>query len=376
MSVLFGRRAETRAVSYQQLWSTGKSLDLRGDKLSTALTLVPVYAATSLIADSVAASPWAVYEDADVPAKVKDQPQLITNPGVDGIDPFTWKHQAMTSALLRGNAYGLILDADRQGIPSKVKWLHPDDVEVIETQRGAPAEFYWNGRHIDRRDLIHIPAYTVAGSVVGLSPIQQFRSQIETGIQAQTFAKNFFKRGTVPPGWLKYLPKGLTAEQSTEAKKRFVASVSSSEPFVSGNDWEYNAISVPAGDAQFLAGMKATANQIAAVYRVAPEDVGGESGGSTLKYASLEMDTLKFNTRTLRPWANRFEAVFNAYIPKGYVKFNLDASARADLKTRYEAHQIAIQSDFKTVDEVRALEELPPLTDAQISRKKELGAVA
>ena len=95
-----------------------------------------------------------------------------------------------------------------------------------------------------------------------------------------------------------------------------------------------------------------------------------------MKYASLEMDTLKFNTRTLRPWANRFEAVFNAYIPKGYVKFNLDASARADLKTRYEAHQIAIQSDFKTVDEVRALEELPPLTDAQISRKKELGAVA
>ena len=58
------------------------------------------------------------------------------------------------------------------------------------------------------------------------------------------------------------------------------------------------------------------------------------------------------------------------------MKFNLDASARADLKTRYEAHQIAIQSDFKTVDEVRALEELPPLTDAQISRKKELGAVA
>ena len=80
MSVLFGRRAETRDVSYQQLWSTGKSLDLRGDKLSTALTLVPVYAATSLIADSVAASPWAVYEDAVVPAKVKEQPQLITNP--------------------------------------------------------------------------------------------------------------------------------------------------------------------------------------------------------------------------------------------------------------------------------------------------------
>jgi hypothetical protein len=34
---------------------------------------------------------------------------------------------------------------------------------------------------------------------------------------------------------------------------------------------------------------------------------------------------------------------------------------RADLKTRYEAHKIAIDAGFKTVDEVRALEDLSPL---------------
>jgi phage portal protein BeeE len=108
MSVLFGRKAESRAISYHDLWSQGKTIDLRGDKLSAALTLVPVYAATSLIADMVAASPWAAYvKDGDVTQKMDVQPQLITDPGVDGVDPFTWKHQAMTSALLRGNAYGL-----------------------------------------------------------------------------------------------------------------------------------------------------------------------------------------------------------------------------------------------------------------------------
>lgn len=375
MSVLFGR-AETRNISYQSLWGAGDNVvDLRGDKLSTALRLVPVYAATSLIADMVAASPWAVFEkNSDVPSKLPMQPQLVTDPGVDGVDPFTWKHQAMTSALLRGNAYGLILDVDRGGIPSKVKWLHPDKVEIDED--GRFAQFYWNGRKVDREDMIHIPAYTVAGSIKGLSPIQQFKLQIETGSQAQTFARNFFKRGTVPPGWLKYLPKGLTPEQSAEAKRRFLATVSSGEPMVSGNDWDYTPIAVPAGDAQFLAGIKATANQIAAVFRVAPEDAGGESSGSSLTYKNLEMDMLKFNVRTLRPWTTRFEAAFNRYIPNGYTKFNLDAGARADLKTRYEAHQIAIQNNFATVDEVRALEERPPLTAAQIGTMKELEAPA
>ena len=112
MSVLFGRRAETRDVSYQQLWSTGKSMDLRGDKLSTALTLVPVYAATGLIADAFASSPWSAYVKSDgVPEKVKQQPQLCTDPGVF-VDLYAWKHQLVTSLLLWGNAYGVVTSVD------------------------------------------------------------------------------------------------------------------------------------------------------------------------------------------------------------------------------------------------------------------------
>lgn len=378
MSVFFGRKPEERSVQYHDLWSRGKTIDMRGDKLSQALTLVPVYAATALIADCVSAAPWAGYikTGSSVSQRMEQQPQLITDPGVDGVDVFTWKHQAMTSALLRGNAYGLILDVDAAGIPSKVRWLHPDDVEVNERPTGEPAEFFWLGRRIDRRDLIHIPAYTVAGSVKGLSPITQFRQQIETGAQAQTFAKNFFKRGTVPPGWLTFTKGALSAEAASEAKKRFLASVSSSEPMASSTDWTYTPISVPAGDAQFLAGIKATANQIAAVYRVDPQDVGGEAGGTTLKYASLEMNTLDFNMRTIRPWVTRFETAINQLIPNGYVKFNLDAGVRADIKARYEAHTMAINAGFETRDEVRELEDRPPLTNEQIQKMNQIGAPA
>ena len=43
------------------------------------------------------------------------------------------------------------------------------------------------------------------------------------------------------------------------------------------------------------------------------------------------------------------------------VRFNTDALLRSDLKTRYEAHAIALSNGFLTVDEVRQLEDMPPM---------------
>lgn len=373
MSLLF-RRVEERSISFQDVWGSGADTPLRAGSVQAALRLGPVYAATSLIADQLATSPWSVYQkSAGIPKKLDTQPRLVTDPGTDGLDLYSWKFQAAASVLLQGNAYGYILTTDRFQAPATVAWLKPDEVEIDETD--GPAKFYWNGRLIPRERLLHIPGYVLPGSVKGLSPIGLFRAQIETGMEAQAFGKKFFRRGTVPSGFLKNTAKTITAEQAQTAKSRFVASVSSAEPFVSGSDWDYTAITLPAGDASFLTGIKATANQIAAVYRVAPEDVGGESNGSSLTYKNLEQDQIKFAVRTLQPWSTRFESVFNRHFVAGqYLKFNLDAAARSDLKTRYEAHQIAIGAGFETIDEARALEEREPLTPEELETYKTISS--
>lgn len=359
MSFLF-KRAESRSISYGDVWSKGGDVSLFGDSMSSSLKVAAVYAATSLIADMIASTPWAVFDDAaGYPKKWKQQPTLVTDPGFRGLDVYSWKYQMATSCLLRGNAYGYILDWDARGIPSKVVWLKPDDVVWDDDEKDA----YWKGKLIPADQLIHIPGYVVPGSRIGLSPLALFKIQIETAREAQKFGKNFFRRGAVPASILSNTQMKLDPEQAEVIKKRAIASVSSSEPLVIGNDWKFEAISIPQGEVQFLAGIKATANQIAAVYRVDPEDVGGETGGSTLKYASLEMNQLAFAARTLRPWASRFETVLSQYLPPSsrYIRFNLDAAARADLKSRYEAHSIALaKKPFKVVDEVRSLEELPP----------------
>jgi len=362
MSILFPKPVEQRSISFQDVWGSGGTWSGGVD----ALSIVPVYAATGLIADQFASSPCAVYDktDSGVPTRAKVQPQLVRDPGANGLDVYSWKHQAISSALLRGNAYGYILNRDRDGIPSTVVWLNPNDVDVDES--GPAPIFTFKGNEIPRARLIHIPAYVQAGSVVGLSPLALFKAQIETADAAQSYGKTWFKRGGIPSGVLKNTAKAITAEQAQTAKQRFKASVSASDPFVTGSDWDYEAISIPGSEVQFISALKLTATQWASIYRVAPEDVGGETSGSSLTYKSLEQDQIRFAQRTMRPWTTRFEAVLDRYLfGTQYVRFNLDASARADLKTRYEAHQIALDAGFKTVDEVRELEELPPLSPEQ-----------
>lgn len=370
----FGGRSK-RSTSYQQVWGAGGEWDSSTGGPVTALSalhLAAVYAATSLIADSLASAPWAAFEkSAEIPVRLTPQPALVTDPGVDLLDVYSWKHQLVSSLLLWGNAYGLILAVDSRGIPSKVQWLRPDQVTIDE--QGTHPVFAFNSQPLERSALIHVPWYTVAGSVKGLSPVGLFCTQIETGHEAQRVGRNFFRRGTVPSAILKNDEKTLDKEEAQNAKEQFKSSVSNAEPFVTGKDWSYQAIGLPANDAAFLAGIKATATQIAAIYRVAPEQVGGEVSVTSLTYKSLEQDQIKFNTTTLRPIASRIEAVVDRYLPPTqYAKFNLDASVRADLKTRYEAHALAIASGWKTPDEVRQLEELPPLTPAQVAQIKAL----
>jgi HK97 family phage portal protein len=344
--------------SFDTAYGDGGSLN---SNTSAALQLIPMFAATSLISDSLAILPCSAYRDK---RKLDPQPMLCTNPHVNPI--FTraeWVHQFSTSYLLRGNAYGIITAIDATGFATKVAWLNPDGVTVDES--GAMPVYYYGSKELDPGTLIHIPWYPQPGSIVGLSPVGYFKMQIETGSQAVKYGRNWFRGGSTPSGHLKYAAGTLTPEQSGYVKTRFKAAVANNDIFVSGKDWDWKALSVNPDEAQFLQTIKATANQIAAIYKVAPEDIGGEAG-SSMTYATVEMNQLKFQTRALQPIFTRLEMHMNRLLPgKQYVKFNADALVRTDLLTRMQAHKIALDTGLETHAEGRAIEDRPPLSPAE-----------
>lgn len=354
---LFVRRPEVRAISYQDVWGSGGdvSSSLSQEK---ALRLVAVYAATRLIADAVASLPLQTYRRrADGSReRVADGP-LVTSPSSFGTR-YDWIHRCVVSMALRGNATGLaVLGAD--GWPVAVEWLNPAEVSFDARQ------VFWQGRPIDETRLVHIPWYTLPGSRAGLSPIASFAVTIDGGLEAARFGRDWMRNGAVPSGHLRNNEKTVTPQQSAAIRERLAEAVRGRHPLVTGVDWSYDAISVNAEESQFLDTIKATATQVAAIYGVPAEMIGGEPGGS-MTYANVEQSAINFATFTLRPWVTRIEQALSALMPRPrYVRFNVDAMIRTDMKSRYEVYQIARNIGAKNVDEIRELEDETPLPDGK-----------
>lgn len=362
---LFGveaRSVESRAITSVP-WSVGDALTPAAATQERALRMGPVFSAVRLIADTVSTLPLKPYR------KVGDDRQPMTGlPALfrdldDRGELVTWLKRCVTSLMLRGNAYGLVTSRDGLGYPTVIQWLDPSDVSCNDTNPWAPV-WYWRGRVIPSEDLLHIPWFVVAGKAQGLSPIEAYAVTTSTGLQAQEYGESWFRAGGVPPGTFKNSAKSVTPEEARQVKGRLVAAIRSREPIVYGSDWDYNPITVPPEQAQFIETMRMSATQIAAIYGLPPEYVGGNSGDS-LTYSTVEQNQIRLN-QSLRPLLVLLEDAFSAVLPtRQHVRFNADATARADLKTRYEAYQIALSMGLLTLDEIRSLEDLPPLPPAQ-----------
>jgi HK97 family phage portal protein len=359
---LRGRQEEQRAI-------TGLPFNYVDPLLPTAvtqeraLTLGPVFAAVRLLADEISTLPIKAYRRVGEERQpMSNLPQLFAQLEDDGTLT-DWLHECVTSLALRGNAYGYVTSRDGMQFPTSIMWLNPGEVDCDDRNPARP-DWFWQGRRILTEDLLHIPWFKIPGRVKGLSPIEAYATTVDTGLQAQAYANGWFAAGGVPPGKFKNSAKAVGQEEAEIVRDRLVSAIKSRRPIVYGSDWDYEPITIPPEQAQFVETMRMNATQIAAIYGIPPEEIGGEAGGS-LTYNTVEQNTIRLSSRTLRPWLVKLERKFFSVMPsRQYVKFNADAMVRADLKTRYEAYQIASSIGLLSDDEMRALEDRQPLPPA------------
>ncbi|MFI6861780.1 phage portal protein [Streptomyces sp. NPDC050421] len=345
-------------------WSHGGPGNSGEVSASRALSLIPVFACVRLIADNVASLPLQLFERSGQDRHPMNYtPELFQHPDVQG-DLFTWLHKCVLSMSLRGNAYGLVTQWDPMGFPTMVEWLNPDDVWVDELDPVQP-KYYWQGRFVPPDQILHIPWVVLPGKVVGLSPVALFAQTIGAGLMVTEYGRSWFTNGGTPPAVLKNSQKTVAPDESEEISNRLASRMRSRKPLVIGSDWDFEALKVSPEESQFIESMRLNASQIAAIYGVPPEKVGGESGGS-LTYSTVEMNSLDLINTTLRPWLVRLEGALTNLMPgRNFVRFNVDAMLRTSILDRYTAHGKALEQGWRNLDEVRAIEDESPLPDKQ-----------
>lgn len=297
---------------------------------------------------------------------VKNQPPILVQPSADS-DISDWIYQGTMSALMRGNIYGRILARGAFGLPSQIELEHPDKVKVTQKKDGS-AVYKYGQEEIPPDEVWHKALYRMPGVRTGLSPIKYHQKTIGQYISAQRFGNQWFDDGAHPSGILTNDTKKLVdmAEAKT-VKERFLAAVHGTrEPVVLGGGWEYKQIQIAANESQFLETMKYTGGQICGIYRVPPELVAEASEGSAITYANVESRGLDFLTFTMQRWISFWERTLTGLTPSAqYVKLDTSPLLRTDALTRWQIHHMQVGARILAQDEVRALEDIPPMNAEQ-----------
>jgi HK97 family phage portal protein len=325
-----------------------------------AMRLSAVWACVRLLADAVSTLPLDVFRRGDRDP-LPELPPLLRQPAA-GTSLNEWLYQVMVSLLLRGNTYGIV--TDRSGatlLPVQVELAHPEHVTVSTEDNGAIV--YRHGADvIDPSDMWHVRAYTFPGAVLGLSPVENMRQTIGLGLAAEKFGAQWFGDGSIPSGVL-YTERDPGREAVHKLKAEWMASRRNNrEPAVLGGV-KFEPITVKPEESQFLGTIEANVNAIARCFGVPPEMIAGTTAGP-LAYTSPEMRSLDLLTYTIRGWLVRLANAISALLPSNqFARFNASGMVRVDLKSRYEAHEIALRAGFLTVNEVRELEDRGPMPE-------------
>ena len=294
-------------------------------------------------------------------------PMIVTDPSPDpAVSAEAWVAQMVDSAVMRGNVFGLVTEMEPSGFPRKIRLVSPDDVSTYRNGRG---EIVWHvfGSRVELwqegGDLWHVPLFPPPGGFLGLSPLEHARQMIALGLDAQGFGMAYFRQPQ-PTGVLSINVPELSGPQADQIKTRFVESVSTREPVVLSNVANYTPLSVTPEESQFLDTIAANDGQIARFFGVPAAKIGAatRAAAGDLQYANVEQDQLSYYTDAIRPLLVVLERAWSRLIPRGQrVSFNPDAILRVDTRTRYDAHASALNAGWKTKNEVRDLEDLPPL---------------
>lgn len=327
----------------------------------TALQLAAVYACARLLSDSVAALPLDAYrKSGDLRKEINPPPSLIKQPS-GTLTNFEWVQQTIMSLALRGNSFHLITKRDNFEYPIEMEPLHPDDVRVeLDYDTGKPT-YAVLGTKVPNYDILHIRRLTLPGNIVGLSPIQAVQRGIGLGLAAEKFGARWFGQSATPSSVLE-TEQNLDETAARHLQKQWIASHGGKRhPAVLSGGVKWRPIEITPEESQFLATREFQRGEIAMIFGVPPHMIG-DTSKSTSWGSGIEAQGIGFVVYTLRPWLTCIEQALSRLLPRGqFASFNVDGLLRGDQKARYDAYVSARNAGWMNVNEIRALEDLPPV---------------
>ncbi len=343
----------------------------------TALRCSAVYSCVGILAESIAQLPLKLYRrTAGGKEEVEESPlrRILGWKPNEWQTSFEFREMAMQHLCLRGNFYAYKVTDSRDEVRELLP-LHPDQVTVEQRPDWSLAYriTFNDGRQetVDKSQIFHVRYRTLDG-VRGISPILYHRDTVGLALTTLKHGSRVFRNGALPTGILQH-PGKLSKESLERLRESWEASyggVNSGKTAILEEGMTFTGLTMSNEDMQYLETRAFQVEDIARIYRV-PLHMIQSVEKSTSWGSGIENMSLGFVQFTLLPWIRRLEsAIWRDLIPDRekesvFPEFLVDGLLRGDIKSRYTAYQLAIQSGIMSPNEVRAMRSDPCSFSAQ-----------
>lgn len=340
--------------------------------IDSALTVPAVWAAVSFLSRTLASLPLHAYRT------VKDEgPKRLTgklatvihdapNPDQDSFKfrQYFWQ-QVFTGG--RGLAW---IERTPQGI--EAIWpMDPHYTTIKRVNSRVVYEFANTTGVVQYRaeDVIDVPFMLRSCGLRHYSPITMAAKAIQLALAMNDYGSQFFAGGGVPPLALQGpLPQGAEAMKRAMADihRAIDAAKQSDKPlFPMPPGHELKPVGIDPDKGQMIEARRFQVEEIARAYQLPPVFLQDLTRAT---FTNSEQQDLHLVKHLIGQWAQAFEGevnlkVFGRGSTNRYIEHNLDGLLRGDFATRMTGYATSIQNGIRTPNEVRALENLPPLDD-------------
>lgn len=225
---------------------------------------------------------------------------------------------------------------------------------------------------LDRKDVFHVVGLSFDG-ITGLSPIEYQAGAIMLGLNYEKFGNAFYKNGAntnlaiLHPG---KLDDTAFERLKADIAKNYAGTANTGKPMLFEDGVQLKELTIKPADAQLIELKRFSIEDVARWYRV-PLHLLQDLSRSTNN--NIEHQSLEFIMYTMLPWFKRDEAAMRQQLLTQkerqagyYVEYKIDALLRGDAKSRAEAYAVGRQWGWLSVNDIRRLENMPPIPNGDV----------
>lgn len=230
---------------------------------------------------------------------------------------------------------------------------------------GAGDRFTPEGTYYEHEMLTLTSSVPSTWGIEGRSLADVAMASVGLSIDLQAFYTRLLTEGNHFPGWLE-TDEALSPKDKQELADTLRAGggiVNSGQARLFPKGVHYHQVPLTMAEMDLTKQQAWILERICAVCGVPPTEVADLTHST---YSNTEQQSIQFAQKTLVPILHDLEAAFQpvldyAGLYDNYVRFSIDGLLRGTYAERMQGYQTGIYAGFFTRNEVRAMEELPPL---------------